>query len=208
MSDQEPEVETKEERREKLLKNLAKGRATRLENIKKKKTVNVVQEVSCRFCGKSYKSPQYKDKHELICKKRPVDEKPEQQLDDKQDDKQDDKPLEPEQPLDEKPPEETPEENIKLEPKKKKKKKIIYESDSSSSSEEEVIIKKKKKSKKKASSPKLPIPALKKTITIAQYEELKRRREEQMQLRKMKEQQEKQHKMMEERVANMLNGVM
>mgnify|MGYP003112279883 CR=1 FL=1 len=71
MSDQEVEIESKEERRAKLLQNLAKGRATRLENIKKKKTSNVVQEVSCRFCGKSYKSVQYKDKHELICKKTP-----------------------------------------------------------------------------------------------------------------------------------------
>jgi len=203
MSDQEVEIESKEERRAKLLQNLAKGRATRLENIKKKKTSNVVQEVSCRFCGKSYKSAQYKDKHELICKKRPQDEKPEEP-EPPLDEKQDEKIEEPDEKVDEKP----PEENIKLEPKKKKKKKIIYESDSSSSSEEEVIIKKKKKSKKKVSVPKTPSPSPKKTISIAQYEELKRRREEQMQLRMMKEQQEKQQRAMEQRIQNMLNGNM
>ena len=192
MSDQEVEIESKEERRAKLLNNLAKGRATRLENIKKKKSSNVVQEVSCRHCGKTYKSAQYKDKHELICKKRPQEEKPEP----------------PEPPLDEKIDEKPEEENIKMETKKKKKKRIIYESDSSSSSEEEVIIKKKKKSKKKVSVPKTPSPSPKKTISIAQYEELKRRRAEHNQIKMMKEQQAKQQKAMEDRIQNMLNGNM
>ena len=206
MSDQEVEIESKEERRAKLLNNLAKGRATRLENIKKKKSSNVVQEVSCRHCGKTYKSAQYKDKHELICKKRPQEEKPEPP-EPPLDEKIDEKPEEPSvKQADEKIDEKPQEENIKMETKKKKKKRIIYESDSSSSSEEEVIIKKKKKSKKKVSVPKTPSPSPKKTISIAQYEELKRRRAEHNQIKMMKEQQSKQQKAMEDRIQNMLNG--
>jgi len=202
MSDEE---ETKDQRREKLLQNLAKGRATRLENIKKKKANVVTTEMKCKFCDKSYKSAQYLEKHQLTCKKRPQDEKSETE-DEKEDEKMDLKVTEKD--------EKSESEDEKPIVKKKKKKKIIYESESDSSSEEEVIVRKKKKSKKKKKKKPEPFPEppklerQKRTLTIAQYEELKRQRIQQEQIKKMKEEQDNQQRIMDKRINDMINGNM
>tara|TARA_Y100001963_G_scaffold158676_1_gene259145 strand:+ start:1042 stop:1662 length:621 start_codon:yes stop_codon:yes gene_type:complete len=204
MSDVE---ETKEQRREKLLQNLAKGRATRLENIRIKKQNTITEDVSCKYCNKAYKSVHYKEKHELTCKKKP-----------NEDEKEDEKVIEEDEKVIEK--SESEDEKPKAKPKKiKKKKKIIYETETeseSSSSEEEVIVRKKRKSKPKKrvthnETPENipPPPKLerqKRMLSIKEYEELRTRRIKQNQMKKMEEERNNQQNIMNQRIQNMLNG--
>jgi len=205
MSDVE---ETKEQRREKLLQNLAKGRATRLENIRIKKQNTNTEDVSCKYCNKSYKSVHYKEKHELTCKKKP-----------NENEKEDEKVIEEDEKVIEK--SESEDEKPKAKPKKiKKKKKIIYEteteSESESSSEEEVIVRKKRKSKPKKrvthnETPENipPPPKLerqKRMLSVKEYEELRTRRIKQNQMKKMEEERNNHQNIMNQRIQNMLNG--
>ena len=138
-----------DERRKKMLENLAKGRKKRAENLSNKRLEKEQSDLikekehKCDYCGSQFKYKTSKIKHMKTCKDNPNYVKIE------------DKPLEVE-PVE-------PVENVKVERKekekeelpkpkveKKKKKKVVYKdySSSDSSSEEEIIYKRKKPKRK------------------------------------------------------------
>lgn len=130
-----------DDRRKKMLENLAKGRKARAENLsnkrleKEQEQVKKEQEYRCDHCGSQFKYKTSKNKHMKTCKKNPeyieVEDKP-VEIPPKEN-----KNVEVE--IKEK------EEEAPAKPKGKKKKKIVYVSDDSSSDEEIVYKKKSKK---------------------------------------------------------------
>ena len=130
-----------EDRRKKMLENLAKGRKSRSENLNKKRLEKEAElkakehDFKCEFCDTVFKYKSSCTKHKKICSANPANEgkEPTQTFPVKAEVEK--KPLEP--------PPEPPKEEKK---EKKKKKKVVY-IDSDSSSDEEVIYKKKKTKK-------------------------------------------------------------
>jgi len=129
-----------EDRRKKMLENLAKGRKSRSENLNKKRLEKEAElkanenDFKCEFCSTVFKYKSSCTKHKKICSANPANEgKEEPQIFPVK--------AEIEKKLD--PPPEPPKEEKKH---NKKKKKVVYV-DSDSSSDEEVIYKKRSKKK-------------------------------------------------------------
>jgi len=128
-----------EDRRKKMLENLAKGRKSRSENLNKKRLEKEAElkanenDFKCEFCSTVFKYKSSCTKHKKICSANPANEgKDEPQIFPVKDEVEKKK-LEP-----------PPEPKVEKKHNKKKTKKVVY-IDSDSSSDEEVIYKKRSK---------------------------------------------------------------
>ena len=195
-----------DDRRAKLLENLAKGRKTRSENLtknrldKEKEQKEIEKQFKCEFCSSQFKYKASCTKHKKVCPSNPDNEgkAPPQTFPLKAEVEK--KPLEP-------PPE--PKEEIKEEIKKKKKKKVVYVDDDSSSDEE--IVYKKRRSKKNivyvnnpAPTPPPPPVPTRPQLTEQQKEMILKKRQEEARYIQMGREQETNANRIKKMSANML----